>query len=114
VVSGESLANPIRNSAFRSVCGTRGECAETGGRRYGCRLHRSLYSPLPLRFSVIGWEPRAAAKAMVSEWQLVAGDYPPAGSEPHALEQQLACFILGGRVRRSVGARLLAYERFHS
>jgi len=58
VVSGESLAkiaNPIWKNAFRSVCETRGKCAETCDRICGCPLCRLFFSLSPLQFSVIGW-----------------------------------------------------------
>ena len=86
MVSGESLAkiaNPIWKNAFRSVCETRGKCAETGGRRYGCRLRRSLFSLPPLRFSVIGWEPRAATEAVERGRPRLAEYYRPLPDDAH-------------------------------
>src|SRR6266850_504525 len=50
----------VSKTAFRPVSGRRGRCAETCGRICGCRLLRSSFLLPPLRFSLIGWERRAA------------------------------------------------------
>ena len=61
----KKAGNGIWKSTFLSAYETPGKRAKPSGPMCGCRLRPSLFLLWRLRFSVIGWEPRAVTKAAV-------------------------------------------------